>query len=58
MTVTLADGSEYNPKDSDPVVCETHNFKTTWGELDPIRQLAVESSLDVEGDVCILDARK
>lgn len=53
--IDLADGNKIDPTDEMVVECETHNFKTTWGKLDPIQQLAFESNLDVEGDVCIMD---
>lgn len=46
----------YTPKDSDHVECPTHGFKTTWGALDPIQRLAVESGLDTSDDLpCILE---
>ncbi len=41
----------YDPKDSDEVKCETHNFVTTWGDLDPIQRLAVEEGLDTTEDL-------
>lgn len=49
----------YMPKDSDPIECEVHGFKTTWGALDPIQKLAVEEGLDTTDDLpCILCPRE
>jgi len=45
----------YHPKHSDHVECLVHSIKTTWGELSPIQQLAVESGLDTDETCqCIL----
>lgn len=43
----------YEPKDSDSVHCELHDFTTTWGELDSIGRLCVEEGLDSEHE-CLL----
>ena len=53
MHVTLEGGKSYEPKNSDPVVCEEHGVKVLWGDLSPIQQLAVSEGIDVEGG-CIL----
>jgi hypothetical protein len=53
------DGSSISVDDSTPVDCPVHNIHTTWGALDPIQQLAVESGLDTTTDLpCILEPRK
>jgi len=53
--IKAEDGSTIKVFDSSPVECEVHGVKTTWGALDPIRQLAVESGLDTTPDSkCIL----
>ena len=45
----------YTPKDSDPIHCPSHNVTVTWGELDPIQQLAVSEGLDTLDDLpCIM----
>ena len=45
----------YSPKESDKVECTNHGVVTTWGALDPIQQLAVESGLDTTPDrPCLL----
>jgi hypothetical protein len=49
----------YEPKDSDEVKCEVHGVVTTWGALDEIQRIALESGLDtVAGLPCLLKARK
>lgn len=40
--------------DESDVYCETHNFRTTFGQLNSIGQLALLSGLDQVGDKCIL----
>jgi hypothetical protein len=53
--VRLEGGKKYDPKDSDEVKCEVHNFTTTWGALSGLQQLAVEEGLDTTPDLrCIL----
>jgi hypothetical protein len=52
MSVTLEDGKKYSPKDSDEVRCDEHRVVTTWGRLNWIQKLAVESGLD--SDTCLL----
>jgi hypothetical protein len=48
----------YEPKDTDEVFCETHNFRTTWGKLDAIQQLSVEEGIDTLPDLpCLLCPR-
>lgn len=45
----------YKPKDTDEVRCLDHGIVTTWGELDPIQRLALESGLDTSVDLpCLL----
>jgi hypothetical protein len=45
----------YTPKDTDEVKCETHGVVTTWGDLDPIQQLAFAEGIDtVETSRCLL----
>lgn len=59
MSVKLEGGKVYSPKDSDPVECEVHGVKTTWGGLNPIQQLAVEANLDSTPDLrCLLLPRE
>jgi hypothetical protein len=58
MKIKLENGKSITPKASSEIRCEIHNFVTTWGKLDPIQQLAFESGLDINGDVCILDSRE
>jgi hypothetical protein len=58
MKIKLENGRSIIPKDHHTVKCEDHNFKTTWGALDPIQRLAVEEGLDVSGNKCILDSSK
>ena len=57
MSLTLEGGKKYTPKPSDEVRCEEHGVVTTWGELDCIGKLAVESGLDSTTE-CLLIARK
>lgn len=59
MTVKLEGQKKpYHPKDADEVVCHTHNFKTTWGALNPIQKLALEEGLDTTDDLpCLLSPR-
>lgn len=53
--IKFKDGTELEPKDTDPVVCEIHGTKTTWGDLNPYQQLAVEAGLDtIAESPCIL----
>lgn len=48
----------YHPKPDDEVKCDVHGTITTWGALDPIQQLAVESGLDTVADSpCLLAPR-
>lgn len=48
----------YNPKDTDEVRCETHDFVTTWGALDAIQRLAVEEGIDTVDEArCLLAPR-
>lgn len=54
--IKLEDGTDFEPLPSHSVTCDSHNYTTTWGDLDPIQQLAVESGLDIEGPRCILEA--
>lgn len=51
MKILLENGKKMTPKKDDEVRCESHNFITTWGNLDPIQQLAVEPGLDIAGVV-------
>jgi hypothetical protein len=44
----------YTPKNSDEIRCKTHNFVTTWGELDEIQRLAVEEGLDTTEDLACI----
>lgn len=54
-TLRAEDGGTIKVYDSSPIKCEVHGVETTWGELDPIRQLAVESGLDTTADMpCLL----
>jgi hypothetical protein len=46
MSLVLEGGKRYNPKPSDQVRCDEHGVVTTWGKLDWIGKLAVESGLD------------
>ncbi len=43
--------------DDSEVVCEIHDVKARWGDLDPIVQTAVLNGWDVEGDTCIMARR-
>lgn len=57
--VKLANGKRYSPKDGDEVKCEVHGLVTTWGALDGIQQLAVESGLDVSAEFdCLLSPQR
>jgi hypothetical protein len=45
----------YNPKPSDEVKCEVHGVVTTWGALNGIQQMAVESGIDTVAEMpCLL----
>lgn len=46
----------YTPKDSDTVVCELHNFHTTWGKLGTIERLVLTEGLDSTNGRCLLDS--
>ena len=53
------DGSIIKIYESSSVDCEVHGIHTTWGALDPIQQLAIESGLDTMPEMpCILETRR
>jgi hypothetical protein len=55
----LEGGGTLVPKDSDPVLCETHGFSTTWGDLNDIQKLAVRDGIDTKPEFeCILAERR
>lgn len=43
-------GKTIKVTNSSKVECEIHGVVTTWGALDPIQQLAVESRLDTQAE--------
>lgn len=53
--VALKNGQVVNADPDCVVECPIHGYKTTWGELDTIQQMAVISGLDLDGDVCIFE---
>lgn len=53
VKIKLENGRKITPKDHHEVFCETHNFRTTWGKLGPLQQLALSESLDIDGPKCI-----
>ena len=48
------ESGDYEPRDSDSVVCEKHGARAAWGELSPIAQMAVESGIDSNDDCLLL----
>ena len=57
--IKFENGTKKEPEDTDPVTCEVHGTKTTWGALDPYQRLAVEEGLDTLSNLrCILETVK
>jgi len=56
MSLILENGQTFEPLAEYEVRCKEHGFVTTWGQLDPSQQLAVEEGLDITGSKCILDS--
>jgi hypothetical protein len=55
--IRLQSGKLYMPKPSDEVACEQHGTTTTYGQLDWIGVLALESGLDTDSE-CLLSPKR